>query len=141
MTMEREGIERRADVVRSKLICTLEALDRKRREARDVGRNVRRHPLLTALVVAFVLGGAATAVALRVVRRPRRTRSLRSWRPFRTSSAAALAPSTPRLLTRSLLVTIVAELAKQAIRALVAPRKRDSAAFDVRQPSSLRGRG
>jgi hypothetical protein len=146
----REGIERRADITRFKLMRTLQALDRKRHEILDVRQNMHKHviPLLVvSLSLAFSLGGAVAVLASRTAQKGARLRRER-WealvralrhpeRVARGNGVLAL-PLVARKLVPALVTTIAVELAKRLIGRLVTlPRKRD-VAFDT--PRAIRVR-
>jgi hypothetical protein len=82
----REDLLRDADTVRSKLIHTVEELDRRRHEALDLGLQLRRHAGPLAALGLFAAGTVAAAIALAVQRvstaalRRRRAR----WRLVKT---------------------------------------------------------
>ncbi len=71
----REGLERRADIARWKLVRTLDALARKRHDALDVRLQVRRHLMFVVVIggglVVLIVGGIASQV---VASRPTRVR-------------------------------------------------------------------
>jgi hypothetical protein len=139
----REGIERRADITRYKLLRTLQALDRKRHQILDVKQNVQKHVtgvLIASLSVAFTLGGAIALLALRAAHSGERRR-LERWaalvRAFRhpdriARASDSLAPAAFKNVVRVLLTTVAAEVAKLVVkRVLLAPRQRD-VAFDAK---------
>jgi ABC-type Fe3+ transport system permease subunit len=124
----------RANEARTKLLHTVEQLDRRRHEALDVRLQLRRH--LSQLVLAGVVMLLATAggivLAVRHIantaqrRRHDRWRLAKRlwWRPDR-----ALRSEQPRLyqaLVRSLLFailsTVITEPARRATKALLVPR-------------------
>jgi hypothetical protein len=142
---ERQRIVRRADIVRSKLMRTLEALGRKRHDALDVGLQLRRHAggvAVVALVVAFSLGGATAALVVRMLPRPTRRRQrvsalLRAFRhPERVARTSdPFVPSFGKKVLLALTTTVVTQLAKFAAgRLLNQPRER-IAASDTSTPA------
>jgi len=147
---EREGIKRRADITRFKLMRTLQALDRKRHEILDVRQNVKKHVILVLVVslsLSFSLGAAVAVVVVRTARRSVRLRRER-WdalvRAFRYPDRIARAkealapPLIGKNVIRAVLTTIAVELAKRLLsRVALAPRKRD-VAFDA--PPAIRAR-
>ena len=54
-----------ADEARTKLLRTVEALDRRRHDAFDVGLQVRRHAARLAVAGAVLVGGVAAAMLFR----------------------------------------------------------------------------
>jgi hypothetical protein len=70
-------LERRADVVRARLIRTIDALDHRRHQVTEIGAHARK---LVVPVVATLLGVAAlaigTTIGLKAVFRARRRRTL-----------------------------------------------------------------
>jgi hypothetical protein len=82
----REELEREADLVRSKLLHTVERLDQRRHDALDLRLQVRRHLgqlALAAGLLVLVSAGVVTLVVHRVATAAERRRRAR-WRLART---------------------------------------------------------
>jgi len=77
---KRERLEAEADVLRSRLATTLEALDQRWHDAFDVKLQATRHPLPTALVGAGTFLVVAGGTGLAVYRSKQRKRQLMSAR-------------------------------------------------------------
>lgn len=111
---ERDALSAEANLVRSKLMKTVEALDRRRHDALDVGLLVRRHaaPLgVAAAVVVATLAGSVLLLAHRIAtskqrRRRERWRMLgRVWR--HPERAARTSPSFFASLGRSIALGVL----------------------------------
>ena len=72
-----EPLAERADLVRSKLLLTLGALDKRGREMFDVRLQVKRHIVPLSILGAVVVGGTAVILALRSATAERRRRRAR----------------------------------------------------------------
>lgn len=119
-------LERRARVVRSRLLRAVDALDARRRQVAEVGRRTKRAAVPIAasvLGVAVLAGVGAVAFALTVARRRRRSIS------YRLTSGASHAlqrfeamrqPSLPRRIFDRVMLSIAAivtgELAKRVTK-------------------------
>jgi hypothetical protein len=117
---DRQQIERRADVVRTKLSRTLAALERKSYEALHVGERVGRHATgvaIAAAVAAFALGALTVALAMRVARPEQRRRAY-----------PEPGPSLVKRTVVAILTAVARRAAKIAVsRLLTSPRARDVA--------------
>jgi hypothetical protein len=124
----RDELAREANAVRSKLLRTVEQLDRKRQDLMDLRYQVRRHVgLLVAAagVILLATGGAAIVSVHRVAtagarrRRERWTLARSAWkRPGRVLRAERL--SFPLEVTRSVMLALATSLLSVPVRRLAA---------------------
>jgi hypothetical protein len=124
----RDELAREANEVRSKLLRTVEQLDRRRRDAFDVRLQLQRHAWQFALGGALFLLGTAGVVALvahRVATAPQRRQKERWYLARRVwqhpdRSLRGERRSFPRELARSLLLTAGSALLAVPIRRVAA---------------------
>jgi hypothetical protein len=127
---QRSRLERRANVIRSRLLRTIDALDNRRHQVQEIGHHAKR---LAAPAFASVLGilalAAGTTVAIRVLVERRRERSFM----FRLSKALAplRQPTRPPFWQEALrkvaitgICVLAAQLVKRGAYGLLADRGR-----------------
>lgn len=125
---QRSRLERRANVIRSRLLRTIDALDNRRHQVQEIGHHAKR---LAAPVGASVIGilaiAAGTTIAIRVFIEHRRERSF----TYRLSKALAplRQPTTPpfwqealRKVAMTAITIITTELVKRGAHGLLAER-------------------
>lgn len=132
-------LERRARVVRSRLLRAVDALDARRHQVQEIGRRAKRVavPAVAAIVgVAVLAGVGAVAFGVAVARRRRRSVALRLSSGLSSAVTraarrfdAARQPSLPRRMFDRVAVTIAAfaagEVAKRLTRNVVDGRFAD----------------
>lgn len=121
----RERLERRANVIRSRLLRTIDALDTRRHQVVEITGHVRRLAVPAAAIVAGVallVAGATFAIGRFLKRRVERRLSVR----FRKWIAPMVQPPKPSLLeeivrkvTLTAVTIIASELAKRAAKNVV----------------------
>jgi hypothetical protein len=135
----RDELAREANVARSKLLRTVEQLDRKRQEVLDLRHQVRSHIGMLVVVSGLLLvatGGAAVISVKRIAtaaarrRHQRWTLARHAWnRPGNVLRAERL--SFPLEVTRSVLLALATSLLSVPVRrlaqALASERKREPA--------------
>jgi hypothetical protein len=136
----REDLTRQANLVRSKLLRTVEVLDQRRHDALDLKVQLQRHVRQVVLLAGIALVGTAVAVAFAVHRistsperrrRNRRTLALQLWRRpdlVMRSSRRTGRPFAVELL-RSVLLGVATSLvllpARRSIKVLLEGRVRE----------------
>jgi hypothetical protein len=118
------------DSIRTELGGLVGELDRRRREAFDIGLQVRRHPIVVAVAAgtaALVVGGIIALVVHQ--RRERRRPSVRVEQTRRAVARllhhphrVAAEPSIGNKVATAVLTLVATSLAKRLVRARVAPR-------------------
>jgi hypothetical protein len=104
----RDELTARANDVRSKLLHTVEVLDRRRHDALDVRRQVAKHAAPLAVTAGVVVVGMVATTALITHRLGRRRERMSRFSPvWRRAERAAPPPSLLAQLGRSLLVGIL----------------------------------
>jgi hypothetical protein len=135
----RDELAREANLARSKLLRTVEQLDRKRQEILDVRHQVRKHLGMLVVVSGLFLiatGGTALISVQRIAhaaarrRRERWTLARHAWkRPGRVLRAERL--SFPLEVIRSVLLALATTLLSLPVRrlaqALASERRREAA--------------
>lgn len=125
VTERRSRLERRANVIRSRLLRTIDALDHRRHQVAEVTHHARR---LAKPVAATALGVAVACVAagmgLRAFLKSRRERHLsyhvsRAIDRFRVERRPSILEDVLRRAAVSLTTLVVAELAKRGVRNLL----------------------
>lgn len=133
LTEQRSRLERRANVIRSRLLRTIDALDTRRHQVQEMGHHARR---LAVPALASVLGVAAvalgTTLAVRALVERRRERSF-SYRlskaiaPFRAPPRPSFWGDALRKLALSAIGIVGTELAKRGAMGLIAARHAEPA--------------
>ena len=133
---QRSRLERRANVIRSRLLRTIDALDTRRHQVEELGHHAKR----LARPFAFSLAGAAvvaigTAFAIRAVVEHRRERRFsyrlsKALAPFRTQVRPPIWKDALRKVTLSVLGILASEAAKRGVHAyLKAPDEKPPVAL------------
>lgn len=122
---QRARLERRANVIRSRLLRTIDALDNRRHQVQEIGHHAKRlaMPLAAALAGATVLviGGVFGIRAL-IVRRRERSFAYRfnkALEPYRTERRLPLWKELLRKVALSGVSIVAAELSKRGARAVI----------------------
>jgi hypothetical protein len=121
---QRARLERRANVIRSRLLRTIDALDNRRHQVQEIGHHAKRlaTPLaVTAAAVAAVAFGSAFLIRALVVRRRERHfgyRLRQAIAPFRTEARLPLWQEALRKVTLTFVGIVAAELAKRGALAV-----------------------
>jgi hypothetical protein len=116
---QRSRLERRANVIRSRLLRTIDALDNRRHQVQEIGHHAKRLAVpAVAAVVGVVVIGAGTTIAIRALVQRRRERSL-SYRvnqalaPFRQPKRPPFWQEALRKLALTAIGILASELAKR----------------------------
>jgi hypothetical protein len=90
---QRSRLERRANVIRSRLLRTIDALDNRRHQVQEIGHHAKRLAApVGASLIGFVAIGVGTTFAVRALLERRRERSF----TYRLSKALAPLRQPPR---------------------------------------------
>lgn len=90
---QRSRLERRANVIRSRLLRTIDALDNRRHQVQEIGHHAKRLAApVGASLLGFVAIGVGTTFAIRALLERRRERSF----TYRVSKALAPLRQPPR---------------------------------------------
>jgi hypothetical protein len=126
---QRSRLERRANVIRSRLVHTIDALDSRRHQVQELGHHAKR---LVVPALAALLGVAAIAVgtsfAIRALIKQRRERAFgyrmsTALARFRTPTRPPFWKEALRKVTLAALVVVANELAKRGVHVLIARRE------------------
>ena len=130
---QRSRLERRANVIRSRLLRTLDALDTRRHQVQEIGHHAKR---LAVPAVATLVGVAAvalgTTLAIRALVQHRRERHFgyrlaKAMAPFRSEPRRSFWGEALRKMAISALGIAASELAKRGTKGLLAARSVDHA--------------
>lgn len=118
---QRARLERRANVIRSRLLRTIDALDNRRHQVQELGHHAKR----LATPVAFTLAGAAvlalgTTLAIRAIVEKRKSRSFtyrlsKALAPLRAEVKPPIWHDALRKVTLTFVGMIATELAKRGV--------------------------
>ena len=135
---QRARLERRANVIRSRLLRTIDALDTRRHQVEELGHHAKRLAKpMAASVIGIAIIAAGTAFAIRAVVERRRERSFgyrlsKALAPLRTPARPPFWKEALRKVTLSALGMLAAEAAKRgAIRYLSAAPAAATAAHEI----------
>jgi hypothetical protein len=115
---QRSRLERRADVIRSRLLRTIDALDNRRHQVTELGHHAKRMAVpLAASVVGVAIVAAGTTFAIRALVERRRERSFgyrlaKAIAPFRQPPRRPFWQEALRKVTLTALGVIASELVK-----------------------------
>jgi hypothetical protein len=116
-------LERRANVVRSRLLRAVDALDVRRHQVTELGQTVKRIAVPAALVVvgvAAVVGLGALGIGLAIAGRRRRSLSYRMKRALRGLELARREPPLGKRLFEKAMLTMVSvagsEIGRRTLR-------------------------
>jgi hypothetical protein len=125
---QRSRLERRANVIRSRLLRTIDALDNRRHQVQEIGHHAKRLAApIGASLLGFVALGLGTTFAIRALVERRRERSF----TYRLSKALAPLRQPPRppfwreaLRTMALTAigVVATELVKRGAKGMLADR-------------------
>lgn len=125
VTERRGRLERRANVIRSRLLRTIDALDHRRHQVAEVTHHAKRVAKPAAIVVVgFVVGCAAIGLGIRALVRSRREKHL-SYRlshmleRFQVQKRPSILEDVVRKLAVSVTTIVAAELAKRTAKNLL----------------------
>ena len=129
LSEQRSRLERRANVIRSRLLRTIDALDNRRHQVQEIGHHAKR---LAAPVGASLIGmvaiGVGTTFAIRALMERRRERSF-TYRLSKALAPLRQAPRPPfwREALRTVALTaigmVATELVKRGAHGLLAERR------------------
>lgn len=118
LASRRESLERRANVLRTRLLRTIDALDVRRHQVRGIGREIKR--LLIPVAVGLVgLTAIGVGVALGIRRAVRIRRRRRIGYRVSTALARARAPRPPSFATSAFqraALTVIGILASEVTK-------------------------
>ncbi len=128
LEVQRARIERKANVIRSRLLRTLDALDTRRHQVTEIGQQAKRLalPLGSALLGAIVLA-AGTTIAIRAIVENRRAQSFtyrlsKELAPLRREVRPPFWQEAARKVAMAALSMAAAHLVKRGIMHLTAER-------------------
>jgi hypothetical protein len=146
---QRARLERRANVIRSRLLRTIDALDNRRHQVQEIGHHAKRLATPVAATfagIAVLAIGGALAIRALVERRRERHFSYRVHKalaPFRTEARPPLWKEALRRVTLTAVGIIASELAKRGALAVVngraLPGPTNGRALPGAQPPMLTG--
>jgi hypothetical protein len=131
----RERLELRANVIRSRLLRTIDALDTRRHQVKEIGARVKRLAAPAAAIVAgaLVLTAVGAFALSRVVRARREKRLSYRAGAFVKRMSQPPRPSIPEDAVRRVVVVVLGivagELAKRATKSLIDGRMPESHAL------------
>ncbi len=138
---QRSRLVRRANVIRSRLLRTIDALDTRRHQVTAIGHQAQRLavPLGGALLGAIVLA-AGTTIAIRSMVENRREQSLayrlsKSLAPLRREERPPFWQEAARRIALTALTIVAAQAAKRGIAYLI--EERPLALLEPKQPLAL----
>ncbi len=123
---QRARLERRANVIRSRLLRTIDELDDRRHQVQELGHHAKRLAIPAAFsVVGVALVAAGTAFAVRALVERRRSKDFgyrlaKALAPFREARRPPLWKDALRKVTLAMLGVVATELAKRGAHALLA---------------------
>jgi hypothetical protein len=127
---QRSRLERRANVIRSRLLRTIDALDSRRHQVQEIGHHAKRlaKPFAASLAGAALLA-IGTTIAIKAVMEHRREKSAvyrlsKALAPLRAPAQRPFFGAALRRMTLAVLGMLAAEGAKRGVIALLAaPRE------------------
>lgn len=126
---QRSRLERRANVIRSRLLRTIDALDNRRHQVQEIGHHAKR---LAAPVGASLIGmvaiGVGTTFAIRALMERRRERSFtyrlsKALAPLRQEEKTPFWQDALRKVALTAIGIMATELAKRGAHSLFAERR------------------
>lgn len=129
LTEQRARLERRADVIRSRLLRTIDALDNRRHQVQEIGHHAKR---LAAPVGASLIGmvaiGVGTTFAIRALMERRRERSFtyrlgKALAPLREPPKPPFWQDALRKIALTAIGIVATELVKRGAHGLLAERR------------------
>lgn len=118
----RKRLERRAEVIRSRLLRTVDALDARRHQVRELGRRARKGVSVVASVLVgagILLGGSVALIGWGLARRRRARlgyRVSRALEPFRAERRPAFGVELARRLLTSVATIVLSEVARRSTK-------------------------
>lgn len=125
---QRSRLERRANVIRSRLLRTIDALDNRRHQVQEIGHHAKRLAMpIGAGVVGIVLATAGMTFGVRALIRHRREQSLgfrvsRALASFRREEKTPFWQEALRKVALTALGILASELTKRGARGVLAGR-------------------
>ncbi|MDB4935882.1 MAG: hypothetical protein JWP87_2854 [Labilithrix sp.] len=125
---QRSRLERRANVIRSRLLRTIDALDTRRHQVQEIGHHAKRLAMpAVAGLVGIAVVAAGTAVAIRALVERRRERDFRyrlskAIAPFRRPDKAPFWQDALRKLALTAIGILASELAKRGVQGALGGR-------------------
>jgi hypothetical protein len=129
LTEQRSRLERRANVIRSRLLRTIDALDNRRHQVQEIGHHAKR---LAAPVGASLIGmvaiGVGTTFAIRALMERRRERSFtyrlsKALAPLREEQKPPFWQEALRKVALTAIGIVATELVKRGTHSLLAERR------------------
>jgi len=124
----RSGLERRANVIRSRLLRTVDALDHRRNQIQEIGHHAKRLALpVAAAFVGVVVLTAGAALGVRALFRQRRERRIeyrlsKALAPLRREKRQPLWQEVLRKVALTAFGILASELSKRGARVLLVGR-------------------
>jgi len=130
---QRSRLERRANVIRSRLLRTIDALDTRRHQVQEIGHHAKRlavPAIASAVGIAAVAFGTTLAIRALVERRRERHfgyRLAKAIAPFRKEPRPSFWGEALRKIAISALGIVASELVKRGAKGLLAPHPAEPA--------------
>ncbi len=140
---QRSRLERRADVIRSRLLRTIDALDNRRHQVTELGHHAKRMAVPVAVsVVGVAIVAAGTTFAIRALFERRREQSFgyrlaKALAPLRQPARTPFWQDALRKVTLTALGIIAGELVKRGARGVLQGRAPQLATSVAAAPPQL----
>ena len=125
---QRTRLERRANVIRTRLLRTIDALDKRRHQVREIGHHARRLALpVGGAFVGMVLLSAGTVMVVRALVHSRRERRLgyrlvQALEPLRRQKRPSFWSEALRKVSLTALGIVAGQLAKRGVSVVLVGR-------------------
>jgi hypothetical protein len=125
---QRTRLERRANVIRSRLLRTIDALDKRRHQVEEIGHQAKRLAMpVGAAFVGMVLLSAGSVLVVRALVRNRRERRLgyrvaRALEPLRQQKRPSFWSEALRNVSLTALSIVAGELVKRGVGGVLVAR-------------------
>ena len=140
---QRARLEQRANVIRSRLLRTIDVLDKRRHQVQELGHQAKRLAMpVGAAFVGMVLLSAGTVLVVRALANSRRERRLgyrvaRALEPLRLHKRPSFWSAALRSVSLTALGIVAAELAKRGVGVLAIPKGGQARSKTRTSPRSL----
>lgn len=126
---QRSRLERRANVIRSRLLRTIDALDNRRHQVQEIGHHAKRLAVpVGASVIGFLVLAAGSTFAIRALAERRRERSFtyrfsKALAPLRQPPRRPFWRDAVRKVALAAIGIVASELVKRGAHGLLAERR------------------